>query len=82
MACAIAAQGADWLLAVKANQPTLRAKVEAAFAEAGDRLETHTDLGKGHGRIEERCMAVLREIDWLEGARRFPGELRLPSSPF
>jgi predicted transposase YbfD/YdcC len=23
-------------------------------------------------------MAVLREIDWLDGTRRFPGELRLP----
>jgi hypothetical protein len=32
IARAIAAQGADWLLAVKANQPTLRAEVEAAFA--------------------------------------------------
>lgn len=80
IACAIAAQGADWLLAVKANQPSLRAEVEAAFAEAGDRVETHADLDKGHGRIEERRMAVLREIDWLEGARRFPGELRLPGT--
>ena len=80
IARAIAAQGADWLLAVKANQPTLRAEVEAAFAEAGDRVETHADLDKGHGRIEERRMAVLREIDWLEGGRRFPGELRLPGT--
>ncbi len=50
----IAAQGADWLLAVKANQPSLRAEVEAAFAEAGDanrdRPETHADLDKSHGR--------------------------------
>ena len=50
---AITGQGADWLLAVKANQPRLRAEVEAAFAEAGE-LETHIDLDKGHGRIEER----------------------------
>ena len=76
---AITGQGADWLLAVKANQPTLRAEVEAAFAEAGE-LETHTDLDKGHGRIEERRTSVLREIDWLDGARRFPGELRLPGA--
>jgi predicted transposase YbfD/YdcC len=80
VAGAIAAQGADWLLAVKANQPTLRAEVEAAFAEAAGRLETHTDLDKGHGRLEERRMAVLRETDWLAGARRFPGELRLPGA--
>lgn len=79
VARAIAAQGADYLLAVKANQPTLRAEVEAAFAEAGEG-ETHVDLDKGHGRIEERRTAVLRELDWLDGARRFPGELRLPGA--
>jgi predicted transposase YbfD/YdcC len=80
VAQAIADQGADWLLAVKANQPTLRAEVEAAFAEAGTALETCADLDKGHGRIEERRMAVLRETDWLHGERRFPGELRLPGA--
>lgn len=78
VAKAIAEQGADWLLAVKANQPTLRAEVEAAFA-AATALDTHTDLDKGHGRIEERRMAVLRETNWLEGARHFPGEPRLPN---
>ena len=80
VARAIAAQGADWLLAVKANQPSLRAEVEAAFAAAEDGLDTCIDLDKGHGRIEERRMAVLRETDWLEGTRRFPGELRLPGT--
>jgi predicted transposase YbfD/YdcC len=79
IAQAITAQRADWLLAVKANQPRLRAEVEAAFAEAA-RLETSIDLDKGHGRIEQRRMAVLREIDWLDGTRRFPGELRLPGA--
>ena len=81
---AITAQGADDLLAVKANQPTLRAEVEAAFAEAADRLVSrivsHVDLDKGHGRIEQRRMSVLRETDWLAGDRRFPGELRLPGA--
>jgi predicted transposase YbfD/YdcC len=80
IARAIAAQGADWLLAVKANQPSLRAEVQAAFAEAGARLEAHADLDKGHGRIEERRTAVLGETAWLEGTRRFPGELRLPGA--
>jgi predicted transposase YbfD/YdcC len=77
VAKAIIGQGADYLLAVKANQPTLRAEVEAAFAEAPV-IETCVDLDKGHGRIEERRIAVLREVDWLESGRRFPGELRLP----
>jgi predicted transposase YbfD/YdcC len=77
IAGAILDQGADYLLAVKANQPTLRAEVEAAFA-AADALETHVDLDKGHGRVEERRTGVLREVAWLDGGRRFPGELRLP----
>ena len=80
IAGAITAQGADYLLAVKANQPTLRAEVEAAFVEAGDRIETHVDLDKGHGRIEQRRMSVLCETGWLAGDRRFPGELRLPGA--
>jgi predicted transposase YbfD/YdcC len=78
---AIIARGADYLLAVKANQPTLRAEVEAAFAEApAGTLDTHARLDKGHGRIEERRMTVLRDTDWLAGERRFPGELRLPGA--
>jgi predicted transposase YbfD/YdcC len=79
VARAITDQGADYLLAVKANQPTLRAEVEAAFAETAA-AETCIDLDKGHGRIEERRTAVLRETDWLTGTRRFPGELRLPGA--
>jgi predicted transposase YbfD/YdcC len=79
VAKAITGQGADYLLAVKANQPSLRAEVEAAFAAApAGTLDTHAELDKGHGRIEERRMTVLRETDWLDGLRRFPGELRLP----
>ena len=81
IARAITAQGADYLLAVKANEPTLRAEVEAAFAAAPPAtLATCADLDKGHGRIEERRTTVLRETDWLDGARRFPGELRLPGA--
>ena len=79
VAAAITAQGADYLLAVKANQPTLRAEVEAAFAAAEPHaLDACADIDKGHGRIEARRIAVLREVDWLSTHRRFPGELRLP----
>ena len=81
IARAIADWGADRLLAVKANQPGLRAELEAAFAETGaGSLDTCVTLDKGHGRIEERTMTVLGEVDWLDGERRFPGELRLPGA--
>jgi predicted transposase YbfD/YdcC len=80
IATAIKAAGADYLLAVKANQPTLRAEIEAFFTDAlPATLDTVTDIDKGHGRIEERTVTVAREVDWLSGDRRFPGELRLPA---
>ena len=79
IAQAIRDAGADYLLAVKANQPSLRAEVEACFdTAASGSVQTHTTHDKGHGRIEQRNVSVVREIDWLSGDRRFPGELRLP----
>ncbi|ALK10427.1 ISAs1 family transposase [Blastochloris viridis] len=79
IATAIRGAKADYLLAVKANQPTLRAEIESFFAEApAAETESVTDLDKGHGRIESRTVTVAREVDWLKGDRRFPGELRLP----
>lgn len=79
IAAAIKAAGAHYLLAVKSNQPTLRTEIADYFASApAELLETATDCDKGHGRIEERTVTVSREADWLDGDRRFPGELRLP----
>jgi predicted transposase YbfD/YdcC len=79
IAQAIRDAGADYLLAVKANQPSLRAEVEACFATAPpNTVETRTTHDKGHGRIEQRTTSVMREVNWLSGDRRFPGELRLP----
>jgi predicted transposase YbfD/YdcC len=81
IAQSIRAVGADYLLAVKGNQPTLEADVEAAF-EAADRgqVEVDVDHDKGHGRIERRAVSVLRQVDWLDGDRRFPGEVRFPDA--
>ncbi len=81
IASAIRKAGADYLLAVKANQPTLLADVERLFAEApAGLLDRAVDTDKGHGRIEERRVDVAREVDWLDGGRRFPGEMRLPDA--
>ena len=81
IAQAITEAGADYLLAVKGNQPSLQAEIEDLFASApSDRLATVVDWDKGHGRIEKRTVTVSRETDWLEGDRRFPGELRLPGA--
>lgn len=53
--------GADYVLAVKDNQVTLREDVEAAFEDRGlfKRPDYHKTVNKGHGRIEIRqCWAV------------------------
>jgi predicted transposase YbfD/YdcC len=79
IATAITAAGADYLLAVKANQPSLRADIEACFNDApAGTIVSHIEHDKGHGRIERREVGIIREVDWLAGDRRFPGELRLP----
>jgi predicted transposase YbfD/YdcC len=81
IATAIRDAGAHYLLAVKANQPTLRSEVERYFDDApAASLDSFSDLDKAHGRIEERVVTVSRETDWLAGNRRFPGELRLPDA--
>jgi predicted transposase YbfD/YdcC len=79
IASAIRDAEAHYLLAVKANQPTLRAEIERYFADApAAALKTTVDVDKGHGRIEERAVTVAHEVDWLDSDRRFPGEIRLP----
>lgn len=70
---------ADYLLAVKANQPTLRCEIETFFTAAPPAsLQSTIAVDKGHGRIEQRTVTVAHEVDWLSGDRRFPGEVRLP----
>jgi len=59
----IVAGGGDYILAVKDNQPTLHAELQAAFATAATsparspRLYTTED--QGHGREEQRTVQVL-----------------------
>jgi predicted transposase YbfD/YdcC len=64
-------RGGHYLLAVKDNQPTLRAAVEAVFGRACDadfvgvRSDGHEEAGDGHGRHEERDLAVIHEPSGL-----------------
>jgi len=70
--------GADYLLAVKANQPSLLGEIERFFEDAREVLDTSVDIDKGHGRIEERRCRVSTNVAWMNGDRRFPGEYRFP----
>ena len=79
IAANLIAAGADYVLAVKDNQPSLKAEVERFFADAPlTSLDVHCDIDKGHGRIEERRCVVSSDIGWLQGDRRFPREYRFP----
>jgi predicted transposase YbfD/YdcC len=79
VAQAIVDHGADYLLAVKDNQPSLRGEVDSFFATARpEEVETAVEVDKDHGRIETRRCLVSRQIDWLTGERRYPGEHRFP----
>ena len=74
IARAIRERGADYVLALKENQPTLHAAVAGAFAElaaggAAYRHRTHREVDKGHGRIEVRTTTVITDralLAWLD----------------
>ena len=79
IASAIRAKGADYLLALKDNWPTLAEDVRLFFDTApASSFETHQTVDGDHGRIETRRHRVTRETGWLTADRRFPGEPRFP----
>jgi predicted transposase YbfD/YdcC len=73
----IVAHGADYLLALKGNQPTLEADVADYFRTAPkDELVTKSSVEKGHGRIETRTYIASQNVDWIRSARSYPGQPR------
>lgn len=73
----IAAHGADYLLALKGNQPTLEADVTEYFRTAPKgEVVTKTTVEKGHGRIETRTYTASQNVDWITSARSYPGQPR------
>ena len=70
---------ADYLLAVKDNQPTLFGEIKRFFDDApAQTLDTNIQCDKGHRRIEQRRADVSHAVGWITGSRRFPGEYRFP----
>jgi predicted transposase YbfD/YdcC len=71
--------GADYLLAVKDNQPTLHADIESYFATAPpEEVERVETVGKDHGRFEVRNHTVSAMVDWYAAERSYPGAPRFP----
>lgn len=62
---------ADYVLAVKGNQPSLEAQIEQSF-ELEKPDETFQTVEKDHGRIETRKYSVLRNLKWIEVKDQWP----------
>jgi predicted transposase YbfD/YdcC len=68
---------ADYLLALKGNQPTLEAEVADYFCSApAKEVVSKTVVEKGHGRIETRTYTASSKVDWIVSERNYPGEPR------
>jgi predicted transposase YbfD/YdcC len=75
----IVEQGADYVLALKGNQPTLEHAVEQFFI-AGPQAEAHRTTSayheqteQGHGRVETRCGWISAELPSEVTAAAWPG---------
>ena len=67
---------ADYVLALKDNQPKLNASVQAYFREAMSagfertRFDYFEETGKGHGRSETRRVWSTPDVTWMDEAQR------------
>lgn len=78
----ILAQGGDYVLALKENQPSLLEEVTTLFAQARANVfvdltsEQERTVTKGHGRLEIRRHTVIADPDlltWLHDEYHWPG---------
>jgi predicted transposase YbfD/YdcC len=80
---AIVAKEADYVLAVKENQPTLHAGIAAYFLDQSDddfarvKVSRHEAKEQGHGRIEHRTYLVCDAPDDLPDRGRWKGLKRI-----
>ncbi len=79
IAAQILAQKADYVLALKGNQGTLREDVELFAAEQkangfkDTKVSHHRTVDGDHGRIETRTYTVLHDVAWLQERHQWPG---------
>lgn len=78
---------ADYVLNVKGNQQTLQKEISEYFEcftpEEKEQIEDRTNekvksletLDKGHGRIERRKYIFSTDIDWMQDAKKNPGQV-------
>jgi predicted transposase YbfD/YdcC len=79
IAAKIIAKKADYILALKGNQGTLREDVEVFANEQkstgfGDTtISAHETVDADHGRIETRKYTVIHDVAWLQARHDWPG---------
>jgi predicted transposase YbfD/YdcC len=70
---------ADYILALKGNQGTLREDVELFAAEQkangfqDSKVTRHKTVDADHGRIETRTYTVIHDVAWLQERHKWPG---------
>ena len=70
---------ADYVLALKGNQGSLREDVEVLAAEqnargfADTKISRDTTVDGDHGRIETRTTTVIHDVEWLQERHNWPG---------
>ena len=70
---------ADYVLALKGNQGSLREDVELFATEQNARSFTDTNISQDttvdgdHGRIETRTTTVIHDVKWLQERHEWPG---------
>jgi predicted transposase YbfD/YdcC len=79
IAKAILEKKADYVLALKGNQGSLREDVELFANEqkangfANTKISQHETVDKDHGRIETRKTTVIQDVEWLQERHKWPG---------
>lgn len=62
---------ADYVLAVKGNQPNLEAQITQSF-QLEKPAEIFETVEKDHGRIETRRCSIIRDLKWIEMKDQWP----------
>jgi predicted transposase YbfD/YdcC len=79
IAAKIIEKKADYIVALKGNQGTLREDVEVfaneqkALKYRDATISTHETVDADHGRIETRNYTVIHDVEWLQAIHQWPG---------
>jgi len=77
IAAKITQHKADFLLALKGNQPIMEADTQSYFDTApAHELVVKPTVEKGHGRIETRIYAASENVAWIKADKSYPGQPR------